>query len=245
MKTIKILLICMFAVVYVSAQNVPPYTIAETEVNQPKFMAVKMANNTVENSLHNYIAQNFKYPTSEVNHEGTEVVHFVIDATGEVSNFTIVNSVSAKIDNEILRVLEGTDNMWIPGQTNGVPVAMEKEIAIKIVSSIASADPAHKDFAEIARTYYTKGSEKLLLEHKSKQALRNFDKGIKYKPYDQSLLYLRGLCLYELGKTDEAHQDWARVKKLGGYNMNDSYFAEDIKKLKGYHEIAAMLDLEE
>ena len=235
----------MFAALYVSAQDVHTNTIAETEVNQPKFMAVKMADNTMPNSLHNYITQNFEYPMSEVNHEGTEVVHFVIDAKGEVSHFTIVNSVSAKIDKEIIRVLESTDNMWIPGQTNGVPVAMEKEIAIKIVASIASGDPAHKDFSEIARNYYTKGSEKLLLEQKSKQALRNFDKGIKYKPYDQSLLYLRGLCLYELGKTDEAHQDWARVKKLGGYNLNDSYFAEDIKKLKGYHEIAAMLESEE
>jgi hypothetical protein len=178
MKTIKILLICMFAVVYVSAQNVHPNTIAETEVNQPKFMAVKMADNTMQNSLHKYIAQNFKYPMSEVNHEGTEVVHFVIDATGEVSNFKIINSVSPKIDKEIIRVLESTDNMWIPGQTNGVPVAMEKEIAIKIVASIASGNPVHKDFTEIARTYYTKGSEKLLLEHKSKQALRSFDRGI-------------------------------------------------------------------
>ncbi len=245
MKTIKILFICMFVSTYVFAQNVPPYTIAETNVNQPKFMAVKMENNTNKSALHSYIAKNFNYPSSDWVQEGTQVVRFVVSSSGEVSDFNIVNSVSPQIDQEVIRVLKGTNKMWTPGQSNGVPVAMEKEISVKIKTSYTTGGATKREFSEIAKGYYTKGSEKLLLEKNSKQALRYLNKGIKYQPYDKSLLYLRGLCLYELGKTDAAHEDWTRLKDLGGFNSNEDYFAENIKELKGYNEISAMLNTTE
>lgn len=235
----------MFAVIYVSAQNIHPHTLSEVEVSPPAFTAVKVVEENSKESIDNYIAKEFRMPpVIGTVHEGTEVVQFVVNPSGKLSDFNIINSVSPEVDQEIIRVLQTTNNMWIPGKNNGIPVAMEKEIAVAVKTGTTDAEAFKKDFMEIARTYFTRGAKKLYFHGKTKNALKQFEIAIRYKPYDKGLLMLRALCKMELGETEAAKQDLARIKKLGGIDSSSPYLSEDIKKIKSYEEIAELLAIQ-
>ena len=62
---------------------------------------------------------------------------------------------------------------------------------------------------------------------------------MKYLPYDKSLLYVRGICKYELGDKEGALKDWNRIVALGGMDFSD--IAYDSSKMKGYDEMAEIL----
>jgi hypothetical protein len=53
-------------------------------------------------------------------------------------------------------------------------------------------------------------------------------------------LLSRGICRFETGDKEGAHQDWERVKTLGGYDMEDSDLTENFKGLKSYDEFISM-----
>jgi len=244
MKTIKILFICMVAAIFAHAQeSVPPYVMDGVEVTPPKFTAVKYTAPAIENALKTHIAQNFDYkPDFGDALEGTEVVQFIINTDGTLSDIEIVNSVSPSADKEIKRVLQATDNMWIPGKNNGVPVAMEKEIAIQIKHGSSESLAYQRDFTEIARGFFTKGSEKLLVEHKTKQAIRQFKVAVRYQPYDKSTLYMLALCELDLNNSKAAQAYVERIQKLGGIDeVPIENFAENIKNIDSYNVLTQLL----
>lgn len=243
MKTIKILFTCLIASVFVTAQNVPPLTLEEVEVSPPEFAAAK--NIDVQNPFHQYLTENFHHQTIiELVHEGTEVVQFTVNPSGKLSDFKVINSVSKQIDKELIRVLKTTNHMWIPGQNNGVPVAMEREIAIAVKTGESNAEAVNKHFTRTAQAFFTKGAKKLLIQGKTKSALKNFEVAIRYKPYDRALLMMHALCKMDLGENKAAKQDLARIKKLGGIETSPPYLTEDIKKLKTYAELTELLAIQ-
>ncbi len=244
MKTIKILFICIVAAIFAHAQeSVPPYVMDGVEVTPPKFTAVKYTASAHENLLKTHITQNFDYqPEFGEALEGTEVVQFVINTDGSLSDIKVVNSVSASADKAIKRVLQSTDYMWIPGKNNGVPVAMEKEIAIQIKHGATESSAHQRNFTEIARGFFTKGSEKLLVEHKTRQAIKQFKVAMRYKPYDQSTLYMLALCELDLNNSKAAQAYVDRIKKLGGSDyITDENLAENLKNIKAYKELKQLL----
>ncbi|QIA07620.1 energy transducer TonB [Draconibacterium halophilum] len=239
MKTIKFLFACLFATIFANAQeNVPPHMMSDVEVTPPKFTAVKYSPTNNENSLKTFIAENFKYDSefSRVT-EGTEVVRFIINTDGSLSNIEVVNSVSPEVDNLITGIIDKTDYMWMPGKNNGVPVAMEKEVAIEVKLGMSESSATKRDFNEIARTYFTKGADKLFNDGKTKKAIRQFESAVRYKPYDEATLYMLAICELDQGNSQAAQAYVERFKKQGGnVDFLEDNLAEKVKSMDAYEE---------
>ncbi len=185
----------------------------------------------------------FKYINTEAiadftSLEGIEVVSFVVTTSGELRDLKIISSLSARISSEVLRALKQTSGNWQPGSVNGETVDMEHEISLYFKSE-ANPNKLHttNQFNQAAMKALQKGNKFLLEKGNPEQALKYYNRGLQYRPYDTSLLLMRGMCLAELGNRDKAKQDWARIEALGGKNLLISYLGFNIKDLEGYTDL--------
>ena len=238
MKTKIIFFICMFSAFIAFGQN--PKSIEETTCTPPKFTGIK---GTVPillkekfPTIENYLRNNVTYPAVAVKQlqQGTEVMKFIVSTNGEVSNIEIVNSVSKEIDDEVTEALMTTNGMWKPGNNNGNPVAMEKEISL-----VFRLEDSRYSFNDLGKKYYANGAGMLFINQRPKKALKYFNKGIVLFPNDRSLLALRGIALFEIGDKNGALHDWNRVKNLGGFEADG--YSENLINMKGYAEMNRVL----
>jgi hypothetical protein len=167
------------------------------------------------------------------------VVQFTVTPEGKVRDFKIINSVSRDIDAEMIRVLQTTDGMWKPGYNNNEPIAMTREVSMMFYQE-KPEKPVTEIFTELATASYAKGNNALFEKHNARKALRCFDDGMTYLPYDKSLLLMRGICRYEIGDREGAIEDWNRMSNLG-CEINMSDYAEIIQGMKGYDELMAII----
>jgi hypothetical protein len=243
MKTIIFFFSCMMLTVIALGQE-PETNVKEVKVTAPKFAgienAVEILNAMESESIREYLVKNFEYPGDKI-YEGTEVVQFTVTPEGELTDFVIINSVSREIDKEMIRVLQSTNGMWIPGYNNTVPAEMPKEASLAFYSGNNSSKSVTEIFKEKATHHFNDGNKTFLEKHNPKKALKHYSEGVNYLPYDQSLLTLRGICRFETGDKEGAHQDWERVKTLGGLDTEDSYLTENLKGLKSYDEFISMI----
>jgi TonB family protein len=215
--------------------------IEEIRCTPPKFTGIEKATQVVTDekypTIEQYLTSKIEYPDEAVRSrdEGTEVVSFIVTSSGVIADINIVNSVSKEIDEAVIHALKTTNGMWIPGNNNEKPVAMEKEVSMVFRFS----DFAHNDFILMTRKHYTHGSEMLFMKQNPKKALHYFDKGVILLPNEKSLLVLRGLTRFELGDKKGAVIDWTRVKTLGGLESID--YLNNYANLKGYAELTTIL----
>ena len=245
MKTIAIFFSCMMLTVIASGQDQKP-NLGEVKVTAPKFAgienAVEILNAKESETINDFLSKNFNYTDKrDVKPEGTEVIQFTVTPAGELTDFVIINSVSREIDKEMIRVLQTTNGMWIPGYNNTLPAEMTKEVSMAFCTENNSSKSVTEIFNEKATHYFVDGNKALFEKQNPKKALKSFTWGINYLPYDKNLLIMRGICLYEKGDKDGAHKDWERVKIFGGCDMEDSDLTENLKGLKGYDELTSML----
>lgn len=170
----------------------------------------------------------------EISDEGTEVVQFVVNPSGELTDFKVINSVNPIYDEKVIRALLTTNGKWLPGLNNDQMVPMEKEVSI-----VFKLDNA-RDFTPRAKWYYKKGSKMLYVKENPKMALKNFNQGILLLPKEKCILMGRGLAKYELGDEAGACQDWNRIKSLGGFE-GDAYL-ENYCNMKGYAEMIKIMN---
>ena len=247
MKTIIIFLLCMIlsGITFgqIEEEKMRHVDVDEVQVVPPKFTGVKNAIPLLKEgkieSIGDYLAKNIEYPKKDAERfiQGTEVVQFVVSPTGELSDFKVINGISPQINEEVIRVLETTSGMWVPGYNNNEPVAMEKEISVAFK---ITGLPYPLDFKTQATKYFSKGTEILFTKHNPKRALKFYDKGIMLLPNDEGLLLMRGIARYEVGNKDGAYRDWDRINALGG-----SFSYEHLAKLnefKGYAELTRILN---
>ena len=248
MKKYLVLLICLTVSFIAFGQNEMKNVMvdAEVEVTAPQFTGIEnvavLTNADKTLLIKEYLVENANYPRNAAKcmREGTEVIQFTITVTGELTNFKVINSVCSEIDNEVIRVLKTTNRMWRPGFNNGVPIAMQKEVSMVFKSGDYSNITKH--FTEKATTYFNRGNKKLYLKNNPQKALKCYNEGMRYLPYDKGLLYVRGMCLYEMGDVDGAKKDWNRIVSLGGIDFGDTIdFVHNSSKMKGYSEMAEIL----
>lgn len=245
MKTFFILVMCIMISVIVFGQQTSKM-VDEVQVIPPRFagindIAKKFQEEKFE-SIDDYLAKNVKYPEEAIKNkqEGTEVIQFEVTPRGELTNFNVINSVSPEIDEAIINLLKATSGMWLPGQNNGEPVAMENEVAVAFKYGEFEAFAKSKDFKDLAKLLLKKGNHELLVKNNPKKALKHYSRGIRYLPNEDCLLLSRGICKYELGDTEGARHDWQRMS-IAGIDNEAKNIAEDFSALKGYIELTAML----
>jgi hypothetical protein len=217
--------------------------VEEVKVTPPKFTGVENATVLYEvgisSLIDNYIANYFVCSDRVIDYkiEGTEIIQFTVNPDGRLTNFHVINSVCREIDEELIKILQGTNGMWMPGFNNGEPTAMEQEVSFMIGDY--NQDEIVNHFVDQAEKYFIMGSTKLMTDHKPKKALRYYSCGLRYLPYDKSQLMMRGICHYELGDIESAKQDWDRVAALGGIDLNN--VGKEVTSLGAYSEMKEIL----
>ena len=245
MKTIFLFALCLVfsAMAWGQKTSLNP---GQIEMTHPKFngknFEVLMQGKTCS-SLNDYLRSYVCYPAecTEKRVQGTEVIEFEVSSDGKLTGFQVMNSLSPEIDEHVIALLKNTNGMWTPGRIDGVPVSMKKEISV-VYKWAEFEELSTKDFTELARLYYKKGSKQLLIKNHPKKALKHFNNGIRYLPNNESLLMLRGICRYELGDITGARLDWNRMRTLGN---GKSYFGEvtqHLQNFKGFDELSQMIE---
>jgi len=231
MKTITIITIIMLVAAFAFAQN---QDLQEIKVTAPQFRSDLFQN------INDFLLSGIEYPIESIKagNEGTEVIQFVITPMGNITDIRVINSISEIIDLEMIRILEITAGMWIPGTANGEPVAMEKEISVVFKISEKS------DFVDKAKSNLELGN-KMLFENKNpEKALKYFDKGITLLPNEETLLAVRGLCKYEMGDFEGAKNDWNRLKIHEEKNDAELLIETSVNysQLSGYSEMMTFVN---
>ncbi|MEI7831294.1 MAG: energy transducer TonB [Prolixibacteraceae bacterium] len=244
MKTRMIIFLCMIASVTTFGQEQKAITgsLKEVAISPARFSGSKKANPLLPEgkteSIDNYLSRNVQYPKTDAANftQGTSIVKFVVSPKGEIHDFTVINSVSTDIDEEVIRVLKTTEGMWMPGSLNGKPVAEEREVSVtfKLTDS-----PKNQGYDYLIRIYFAKGGEMLFKKKDPKKALKYYDKGIVLLPKDINMLMARGMARYELGDKQGAYQDWNRIRALGGLQSED--YLNIYSDFKGIAELIQIL----
>ncbi|MBV5312492.1 MAG: energy transducer TonB [Prolixibacteraceae bacterium] len=234
MKSTVLFLLLMIVSLVTLGQK--PKDLDEIKVTPPKFagtpVAVKQHDyQSIESYLVKYIQS--KVTSLDLTNEGTVVMQFIVNPSGNLSDFRVINSVSPTIDNEVKKALLTTNGMWLPGLNNDEQVAMEKEI------SIAFRLENSQGFGKRASWYYKQGGKMLYVRENPEKALKRFDKGIALRPNEKCLLLGRGLAKFEIGDKDGACKDWNRIKSLGGFESDS--FLNNFCEMEGFAELVKIL----
>lgn len=202
-----------------AAQNRTSYNLTESGMTPPVFLADETyAQGNQVKSLNDFLNKTINYPQESVKCclQGTEVVEFIVNCSGEPTAFKVLNSICPEIDQEVIRTLKLTAGKWIPGTLNGSPVAMKQEIAV--VFQLCSSD----DFINKAKKYARKGNHLLFAQNKPKKAIKYYNYALTFMPFEENLLAARSLCLYRLGDLTGAATDWERIQVLTLRNSDDN-----------------------
>ena len=243
MKTkLLLLLLCLVISIPAFSQNEKDHTtLEEVQVSPPEFTGIEDATHFLngENAnvslLSRYMLNHVQYPDIDIEsiREGKEIIRFTVQPDGSLTDFTVINSVSPSIDNEVINVMKSTEGMWKPGYNNETTVPMEKEF------SIVFKIPGTRSLQSQSVSRYKRGSKLLLIKNNPKRALRHFEQGLVYVPENCSMLMLHGLSLYELGDKESACQDWNHIKALGGIEADG--WLDNYCEMKGYAEMKEIL----
>ncbi|HEC42098.1 MAG TPA: hypothetical protein ENI20_04645 [Bacteroides sp.] len=238
MKNKVLFLLGMTMSVMTYGHSNPAFRLKEMGNTPPEFKLVGEGHET--KSINEYLAKSVQYPqgTASFGLLGTEVVEFVITASGELTDLHVINSISLDIDKEVIKVLQETSGKWNPGIINGVPANMKQEI------SVVYKPNANYNLDKIANNFYSKGIDKLLVDKDPKKALKNFNRAVSLLPYEESFLAARSLCKFELGDEVGARQDWDRIitlYKSANPQFRASKLNQEMNHLKGFAEMSQLL----
>lgn len=215
MKRCAISLIGLMVPILFMAQTSDPNELVSLRITEPKFIpengmqgAVE-AESLQEGNIISYLAQQIEYPKDSERwlREGVVVVRFDVLPTGSLANFDVLNSVSDECDKAVIKALEKTDGMWVPGIKAGVPVIMQEQVKVRFAIVGSSG-------IKTAQHYSSKG-HKFFIDGNYEKALSCFNKALLYAPEHSTTLYFRGLARYELNDLEGALADFNYVGELG------------------------------
>lgn len=239
MKTKVFFVLCMaiaavtFGQNQLTAQCNPENNSSEVKITAPKFYWNKDASRQLQGNhsslINSYLSENLEYPETALRYsiQGTEVVRFTVTDKGDVTNIKIINSVSPEIDEEAIRVLETTSGKWVPGFKNGIPVEMDKEIAMFFQIGYNNS-ATNLEMREQATVLFRKGSKSLVVQNNPAKAVKYFDRALQYLPYEKNILYLRGMARLILNDKNGAKEDWDRMKALQLIDIEAEKFTQSI-----------------
>jgi len=119
--------------------------IKETKVMAPVFTGNKSANDT-KVTFKQYLVNELDYLKENefILDEGIVSVNFKIQPDGSLTDAKVVNSVSRVLDKIVLKVVENSNHLWLPGEINGNPTEMDQTIYVKFD---LEGNPSHLEIA--------------------------------------------------------------------------------------------------
>jgi TonB family protein len=89
-----------------------------------------------EMKLFSLLSSNIRYPAEarEKNVQGTTVVSFIVETTGQMSNYKLLKDIGSGCGDEAMRVLKALDQIglrWKPAQIQGKPVRMRQSLPLR------------------------------------------------------------------------------------------------------------------
>ncbi len=247
MKTKLIIAVLLIVPFFGFGQFQEKGDIPEVQIVAPEFTGIKNYNQFQNGNglslINDYLKSHTVYPeeAGRCLLQGTVVVKFIVTSKGEVTDFKVINSVCPLIDKEIVRVLSTSSGMWKPGLKNGELADMEQEAAMMFVVNPTYLNSPVEYFTKQAKRYCKRANKTLFVKHNPKKALKYYNETVRYAPYDQSCLLVRGLCRYELGDREGARSDWERVNAIGNYDTDE--FLQKLTCLPGYNEMMLVLNI--
>ena len=221
MKTV----VFIAASLFIAAITVAQEPMEEIRVTAPTFKV------GFYESIDDLLVNGVEYPAESRNAglQGTAVIDFTVSVDGKVSDFQVINSISPEIDDEIIRVLQMTNGKWNPGTTNGNPAEMEKEVAVSF-----KLNP-QVDFVAKAKNYLEKANELLFIKNNPSKAIKYYNMGVNFLPYEEVLLAMRGFCNLEMGNEEQARNDWERMAAISATSLITELALES-EVFEGYKE---------
>ena len=123
MKNVVLILVCILAVNFLSAQNGGNKPVPDNDPKVFQFVEEMPVYPGGEFALKKYLRKNLHYPKKEKKQkiEGKVIVRFVINEDGSITNETVVKSVSEGLDAEAVRLIKSLHN-FAPGRQQGKAV---------------------------------------------------------------------------------------------------------------------------
>jgi len=128
MKTQLLIITLALFSTFVFAQNeIESNTETPERISEPEFTGIKKSIDIID-----YLKYNITYPEIALKWEveGKVTIGFNVLATGKLTDFEVVESLSHDCDQTVISTLKTTKDMWIPGTIDGEPVSMEREVTV-------------------------------------------------------------------------------------------------------------------
>ncbi len=109
------------------ALKAPDNTIYSSVEQTPEFVGG-------QDALYEYLTKNIVMPQTEENVQGSVIVNFVVDTSGNVINTQVLRGVHQAFDAEAIRVISNMPK-WVPGKQNGKNVNVQYNIPIRFASN--------------------------------------------------------------------------------------------------------------
>lgn len=142
-KTLLFILLLTAYLNGIQAQVVDTLKVYDVLEEMPRFPACESLDTTIEfknlcaqQQLLAFVNKNVNYPLEamQMNAEGMVVVKFIVERDGSISNPQILKNVDGGCGNEVLRVINGMNEVgikWIPGKLKGTPVRSNFTLPVK------------------------------------------------------------------------------------------------------------------
>ena len=190
--------------------------IKETKVMAPVFVGNENLNDA-KATFNQYLVNELDYLKEDafVLDEGIVSVNFKIQADGSLTDAMVVNSVSRTLDRIVLKVVENSNHLWLPGEINGSPTEMDQTVYVKFD---LEGNPSHlkmaqdnllmavKDIRSITsikeNAFIDANRKENKIHRKLNSAERSLRTAEKYRPDETSIVFWQAR-LYELQGEDE------------------------------------------
>ena len=109
-----------------------PYFNSSSCANNRNYEEVRKCS---EKALLEFMYSNINYPNEarENGIEGIVVVNFTVEKDGSISNVNLVRDIGKGCGSEVIRVLQMTNNKWIPASKNGEPISHIMNLPIRFI----------------------------------------------------------------------------------------------------------------
>lgn len=176
-----------------------------------------------------FLEKEIQYPelSTEIEEEGEVVVQLTISDRGNISDMQIVNSVSERLDRQVINCLANTDGKWSPAMDDGIPVESTRKI--HVIFDILG-NPTHE---EISLNQYSTGVKQLhqaemieqdpfLAQNKKdrkterayKSALNHFNTASKYTAEEPTIIFMQAKVYEKMGNASMMQDKYNEFEEL-------------------------------